>query len=210
LHIRKIVKHIKTLWRKLFTDVYHKYRLVLRDESFREIFSFRLSRFNVIVSSSIALLLIVSTTILIIAFTPLKQVIPGYTRHGFVAMSRQNLTKIDSLENVVEAQGLMLKIMQNVIEGKISADTAEIIKDTLKDYSKITYRVSIQDSLLRKEIEARAIMTNVNVRTNRIINTATNADAHIKEPAKETGVKETARDTITETKTTETAPPTVQ
>jgi hypothetical protein len=157
LCIRKIAKHIKALWHKLFTDVYHKYRLVLRDESFKEIFSFRLSRFNVIVGGSIALFLIVSTTILLIAFTPLKQIIPGYTQHSFVAMTYQNRTKIDSLSGVVEAQALMLQVMQDVVEGKISANTAVAIKDTLKDYSKITYRISMQDSLFRTEMDARVI-----------------------------------------------------
>jgi hypothetical protein len=160
LYIKKIIQHIKNIWRKLFTDVHHKYRLALRDESFKEVFSFRLSRFNVIIGGSIALFLIVSTTILLIAFTPLKQLIPGYTQHRFVTMSYQNRTRLDSLSNIVEAQGLMLQVMQDVVEGKISADVAATIKDTLKDYSKITYRISLQDSLLRDKIEAAAAMTN--------------------------------------------------
>jgi hypothetical protein len=107
----------------------------------------------VIVGGSVALFLIMSSTILLIAFTPLKQFIPGYMQHRFVTMSFQNRIKIDSLSNVVETHGLMLQIMKNVIEGEVYVDTAEMVKDTLKDYSKIIYWISLQDSLLRKDIE---------------------------------------------------------
>ena len=153
LRIRKITHHIKNIRRRLFTNVHNKHWLVVRDESLKEVFSIRLSPFNVSVGGGIVLFLIVSITILLIAFTPLKQLIPGYTRHDFVAVSFKNSARIDSLSNVVEAQGLMLQVMKDVIDGKIPVDVAIAIKDTLQDYSKIAYWISLQDSLLREKIE---------------------------------------------------------
>ncbi|MDR1974030.1 MAG: hypothetical protein LBQ31_05070 [Bacteroidales bacterium] len=150
------MKRIKKIYRKLFSDVHSKYRLVLRDGSFREVFSFRLSRFNVIVGGGIALFLVISATILLIAFTPLKQIIPGYMREDFVSMAHDDRIRIDSLINVVEAQSLMLGIMQNVMENKVPADEANVVKDSLKNYSDISYRISVQDSILRRQVEAVA------------------------------------------------------
>ncbi len=155
--LKKIGRTIKYIWSKLFTDVHNKYRIVLMNEGFKEIFSFRLSRFNVIVGGGIAIFLIVSATTILIAFTPLRQLIPGYTRHGLVAMAYDSRAKIDSLTNVVEAQSLMLGVLQNVLENKIPVDTGAKINDSLKNYSDIAYRISLEDSNLRKEIEKRKL-----------------------------------------------------
>jgi type IV secretory pathway component VirB8 len=69
-------KGAKRFKRKLL----HKYRLViLNEETFEERFSFKLNRLNVFVFSTLfAFFLIVATTV-IIAFTPLREYIPGYS-----------------------------------------------------------------------------------------------------------------------------------
>ncbi len=157
LFLKKIGKILTEIWCKLFKDVHSKYRIVLMNEGLKEIFSFRLSRFNVIVGGSVAIFLIVSATTILIAFTPLKQFIPGYTRQGFVAMTFDNRVKIDSLTNVVETQSLMLDVLQNVLENTIPVDTGAKINDSLKNYSNIGYRISLEDSILRKDIEKQKL-----------------------------------------------------
>jgi len=68
-------KRFKEKW--LF-KLKNKYRLVIMDDdNFAEKFSFRLSRLNVFVAvGSLAIILILLTTY-IIAFTPLREYIPG-------------------------------------------------------------------------------------------------------------------------------------
>ena len=66
---RKIIK------KKLFT----KNRLViLNEDTFEEVFSLRLTLMNVFVVATIGALLIIFVTTYIIAFTPLREYIPGY------------------------------------------------------------------------------------------------------------------------------------
>ena len=66
--------------RQLRKKLLYKYRLViLNEETFEEKLSLKLNRLNVFVVGSVfAIFLIVSTTILI-AFTPLREYIPGYS-----------------------------------------------------------------------------------------------------------------------------------
>ena len=66
---RQIIK------KKLFT----KNRLViLNEDSFEEIFSLKLTLMNVFVVATVGAILIITTTTFIIAFTPLREFIPGY------------------------------------------------------------------------------------------------------------------------------------
>ena len=72
-------KKRKELKRKLL----HKYRLVILNEStFEEKISFKLSRLNVFVTGTLLIIALIGFTTLLIAFTPLREYIPGYSpRH---------------------------------------------------------------------------------------------------------------------------------
>ena len=65
----------KKIKKKLFT----KNRLViLNEETFEEIFSLRLTLMNVFVVATLGAIVIIFVTTFIIAFTPLREYIPGY------------------------------------------------------------------------------------------------------------------------------------
>jgi hypothetical protein len=64
--------------RKIKHKLLNKYRLViLNEDTFEERFTFKLNRLNVFVFSIIFTLLLILTTTIIIAFTPLREYIPG-------------------------------------------------------------------------------------------------------------------------------------
>ena len=111
-------------WYKKLRD---KYRLVISNEdTFEEELSFRLSRLNVfIVTGAIVILLIVATTFLI-AFTPLREYIPGYTDVNLrkKVINLQKMT--DSLQTVFNQKNLYIQNIRNIIEGKdIPDDTTQ-------------------------------------------------------------------------------------
>ncbi|MCD4789490.1 MAG: M23 family metallopeptidase [Bacteroidales bacterium] len=132
----------------------NKYRLVIVDEgTFEEKVSFRLSRLNVFIAiGTVAIILIVATTFLI-AFTPLKEYIPGYTDVTLQKRVNDLLRLTDSLETEFKQNSLYIQNIQNIIEGK------EIIEDTSSkpvqniNYDKIEYTRSVEDSILRAEYE---------------------------------------------------------
>lgn len=72
----KMQKKEKNLPKKLL----HKYRLViLNEDTFEERFAIKLTRLNVFILTSISAISLVFLTILLIAFTPLREYIPGYS-----------------------------------------------------------------------------------------------------------------------------------
>lgn len=58
----------------------HQYRLVvLKEDNFEEQFAFKLTPLNVFVFTTISAIFLITLTTIFIAFTPLREYIPGYT-----------------------------------------------------------------------------------------------------------------------------------
>ena len=82
-----------------------KYRfVVLNENTFEEILSYKLSRFNVFMIVSISAIILIGATYMIIALTPLKEYIPGYDSTAMRRQAINNTYVIDSLQ-----QQLLLK-----------------------------------------------------------------------------------------------------
>ncbi len=131
----------------------HKYRLsIYRDQTYEEVLNMRLTRLNVltIVGSTLLLFMIIES--LIIAFTPVRELIPGYpdenTRHNFI----ENVRTLDSLETEIFRLDLAYSNLQKIISGE-EPDNYENIEDTTKDYENISFHRSAEDSLLRNYME---------------------------------------------------------
>merc|ERR1711964_969791 len=91
---KKKVKKRKEIKRKLL----HKYRLVILNEStFEEKISFKLSRLNVFVTGSLFMIGLIGLTTLLIAFTPLREYIPGYSSTRLKKEATELTYKTDSL-----------------------------------------------------------------------------------------------------------------
>ncbi|MFZ4412425.1 MAG: M23 family metallopeptidase [Bacteroidales bacterium] len=142
--------------KKWLIKLKNKYRLVImNDDTFEEKLSFRLSRLNVFIAiGSVAILLVFATTY-IIAFTPLREYIPGYTNLKLNKESYTNALKIDSLQKEVRSRELYLNNLKMIFEGKTIIDpSVKQTKDTSIKYNNITITKSKEDSILRKQIEA--------------------------------------------------------
>lgn len=141
--------------KKWLIKLKNKYRLVImNDDTFEEKLSFRLSRLNVFVAIGATAIFLVFATTYIIAFTPLREYIPGYTNLKLNKESYNNLLKIDSLENEVRSRELYFKNLRLILSGQAIIDSvAPYSKDTSKKYSNITIIKSKEDSILRKQIE---------------------------------------------------------
>jgi murein DD-endopeptidase MepM/ murein hydrolase activator NlpD len=139
--------------RKYIHKLKSKYRLsIYNDQSFEEVWFMRLSRLNVIsVVGGLAILLITTVTVLI-AFTPIREFIPGYpdgtTRRYIV----QNALKADSLERELQQWKIYLSNLHTILRGE-SPDNLESLPDTSVRYREITFTRSMEDSLLRLQIE---------------------------------------------------------
>ena len=132
----------------------NKYRLViLNDETYEERFTFRLSRLNVFITVGITAIILIVLTIFLIAFTPLREYIPGYTDVTLSRRVNTLLQKTDSLERVTAQKNIYVQHIKSIIDGKeIFADSLnETVLEKPIDPETITYTRSIEDSLLREE-----------------------------------------------------------
>jgi murein DD-endopeptidase MepM/ murein hydrolase activator NlpD len=143
--------------KKIYRKLRNKYRLVImNDQTLEERASLRLSPLNVFVFSGTLILSLITFTIYIIAFTPLREYIPGYTDVNM----RKNLVKIsmqaDSMAAVLAAQELYFNNLRNIIDGKVDQsitggdDSSFARYDTISRLSR-----SVHDSLLRAEFESQ-------------------------------------------------------
>lgn len=77
----------------------NRYRLVvMNDDTYEEVVTFKLSRLSVYVMLSTVFVLLVGLTVALIVFTPLKYYIPGYDDLKIGREYRQMKYKVDEME----------------------------------------------------------------------------------------------------------------
>ncbi len=145
--------------KKWYQKLRDKYRLVIfHDETFEEKISFRLSRMNVFVSMVSLSVFLIVITIYIIAFTPLREYIPGYTDVGLSKQVYELERTADSLERVFLQKEVFLENIRRIIAGYDEiADSIAVFgeAETARAFAldTITLQKSLEDSLLRLEFE---------------------------------------------------------
>ncbi len=134
--------------------------LMSHDETGRPMLNFRLNLLNLIwVILGLALLLVVITTF-IIAFTPLREYIPGYTDTNLNREVYLLNLRADSLSREMDKKDVYFQNLQRIVEGyDFAADSALASLNIYEPLPKgvtdtITLKKSLQDSLLRAEYEA--------------------------------------------------------
>ncbi len=142
----------KILKKKLFT----KNRLViLNEDTFAEVFSLRLTLMNVFVVATIGALLIIFVTTYIIAFTPLREYIPGYASSKLKKDATELALKSDSLSKALKKNEAYIASIRKVLTGdleyaKFSKDS--ITATTSEPISEQDLQPSKADLKLREEV----------------------------------------------------------
>lgn len=129
----------------------------MKDETFEERLSFRLSRLNVFMFVSLLAIILIAATIYLIAYTPLKQYIPGYSDVQLREDLYQQIKRTDSLERELHNKNVYVKNLKNILSGNTKAlrDTGVVNMDTMnqREYEDIKFTHSKEDSMLRKKVE---------------------------------------------------------
>lgn len=143
-------------WQDFRERMHHKHRFVVMDtDTFKETFSVELTGVNVFTYVGITVIVFLVLASLLIAFTPLRGLVPGYVKPELREEVIRNAQIVDSLEVVIDQHEQHIKIIQDVINGKTIANEVSAPADVV-DEKDIVYRHSSADSLLRKDIEQRA------------------------------------------------------
>lgn len=136
-----------------------KYRLIiLNEDTFEEKLSFRLSRLNVFVVTGMLAIILIFLTTYLIAFTPLREYIPGYMDTSIQKDLYELQLRADSIEDAVKSKDLFIRNMKKVLSGE---DFEIVMANELPDsagrakYAGINITRSKEDSILRADYEAQ-------------------------------------------------------
>ncbi len=141
---------------RLKKQLFTKNRLViLNEESFEEIFSLKLNLMNVFVVVTISAILIISITTYIIAFTPLREFIPGYASNKLKKDATILAVKSDSLALEVKKNELYIQSIKKILTGDL--EYAKFNKDSILntenvDISKDKLNPSVEELKLREQV----------------------------------------------------------
>lgn len=143
-------------WEEIKQRLQHRYRLVvMNDETFEEVGSYRLTWMNVYISLSVILVVLVTLVTLLFVLTPIKQYLPGYES----VSQDQDIYKIErklrELETEVKAREIYLESIRNALTNNVEykpetveGEEAKVVKETAPNV-----QPSSADYQLRKAVE---------------------------------------------------------
>jgi hypothetical protein len=107
----------------------NRYRLVvMNDDTYEEVVTFKLSRLSVYIFLSTVFVLLTGLTVALIVFTPLKLYIPGYGDLNNTKELRELKIRTDSLEQEVRYRDQYFEGLRNVLQGSstVKVDTTAL------------------------------------------------------------------------------------
>ena len=144
----------RAFWQKLRD----KYRLsVYNTTTYEEVFKINLSRLNVFAALGSIIILTALIVITTIAYTPLKEFIPGFPDGKVTQQLVINQIKLDSIENKLILKEQYLNNLKTILSGGVPDD---YVKDSNLQKTKkvptadLNFKKSKEDSLLRSQIES--------------------------------------------------------
>ena len=134
-----------------------RYRLViLNEENYEEQFFFRLSILNLVIISTFLFSFLITSVLLIVSFTSLKEFIPGYASNLMRKQAVLNASKLDSLTISYNQSLSQLNSIKRVLTGDIEFEEfkeREFKLDTENIEVKLNSKKIKEDSLLRRIVE---------------------------------------------------------
>jgi hypothetical protein len=132
----------------------HKYRFsIYNDESLKQLWHVRLSGMEALLLMISFTAMVIALVVVMIAFTPLREFIPGYPNSNTRREIIQNALRADSLELMMYKWELHLANINRIVSGEDPIPIESSLADSMS-HGKINIRNhSKEDSLLRLEVE---------------------------------------------------------
>ncbi len=99
----------------------NRYRLVvMNDDTYEEVVTFKLSRLSVYIAMSTLFVILISCTVALLVFTPLKYYIPGYGNRQSRTELQVLKIRTDSLEQAIKYKDQYLDGVKKVLSGGVT------------------------------------------------------------------------------------------
>ncbi|TND10481.1 MAG: peptidase M23 [Bacteroidetes bacterium] len=142
-------------WKRFTAWMRNRYRLVImNDNTFEEKWSLRLTPWGVVTLVGSISIIMTVLVISLVAFTPLREYIPGYADVGMRRDLLATAHRLDSLGKKIKADSIYLDNLDRVLKGDIPTEQPKNPRDTTKNYKNLPLKPSQADSALRNEIES--------------------------------------------------------
>jgi murein DD-endopeptidase MepM/ murein hydrolase activator NlpD len=130
-----------------------KYRFsVINDTTFEEVWRIKLTQYNAFLLITFLVFFIIGATTSLIAFTTLREFIPGYPDVTMRRNILMNAIRLDSLDRELSLRDKYFFNLNSIISGKQPAELYQV-QDTSGNYRTINFRKSPEDSALRAQVE---------------------------------------------------------
>lgn len=129
---------------------------IIKDKSFEELFSMRFNLITLFFVMGAMTILLIAGVIWLIAFTSLREYIPGYPTGEERRMIVSNMERADSLMMEVQLRDAVLKSMREAISGKlpIEAFKQDSVREVKQVQVSLSDKISEADSLFRAGVES--------------------------------------------------------
>ena len=142
---------------------------IINDNSLEEVFNIKFSRARLLWLTAAILLAISVIFILLLGYTPLRNLMPGKSKTHVQNELITMIQKADSLEKSLGNYSLYTKNLKKVLSDSVSLDSVQdLFREgfTVKEFD---FKPSVEDSILRAEVEAEeSISLNSNLKEKKL------------------------------------------
>ena len=142
---------------------------IINDNSLEEVFNIKFSRARLLWLTAAVLLAISVIFVLLLGYTPLRNLIPGKSKTHVQNELIMMIQKADSLEKSLGNYSLYTKNLKKVLSDSVSLDSVQdLFREgfTVKEFD---FKPSVEDSILRAEVEAEeSISLNSNLKEKKL------------------------------------------
>jgi len=130
-----------------------KFRLSLtNDTTFEEVWRIKLTRYSAFLLISFLFFFLIGATILLIAFTNLREFIPGYPDVNMRRNILVSAIRLDSLERELDLRDKYFANLNSIISGNKPTEMYSL-RDTTRNYKSISFKNYPEDSALKSQVE---------------------------------------------------------
>ncbi len=134
-----------------------KYRLtILNDTTLEEVFWIRLSRMNIVSILGISSIIFAFISFFLIAYTPIREFIPGFPDGETHKNIIQNVYRLDSVEQALKENEQYIRNIKTILNGETPQNynnLSQISDSSIVSSDSISLSISEKDSLFRLRIE---------------------------------------------------------
>jgi len=158
----------KELRKKIFQMMKDHYRLIIyNDSTIQTVWSIKLTPIKVLTLGSLGAILLILFTTVIIAYTPLRENIPGYPSTKVRQQIIYNYILVDSLENEIKSRDNYVNKIKNLFEGSVPLEESALTDSGLKTYN-VKFKSSNADSMFKDKLLEEKLNLSISKNTKRL------------------------------------------